>query len=183
MKELKGVIVAMVLSISPLSLAQPDDSSAYVDFGSLEQAYGEPRVMVNIGGALLKLAAAMSQETPEAELLRSLEAVRVDVYDTGANPAPALARAKEVATKLQGRQWEPIVRVREDDQFVQIFVKSAGEVMTGFAVMAVDDSEAVFINILGAIDPSRLQEVMTRFDVDLDLDLDLDMDREPGGAR
>ncbi len=167
---MRRLFVIMMIMVSPLVLAQSDErSSAYVDFGSLEKAYGEPKVMVNIGGALLNLAAALSQGSSEAELLRNLSAVRVDVYDTKGDRAPALERAQALGTRLQQTEWATIVRVKEQDEFVQIFVKLDGEIMAGFVVMAVDEAEAVFINILGNIDPSRLQEVMKRFDVDIDI--------------
>ena len=55
------------------------------------------------------------------------------------------------------------------------FLKIAGEAIDGLVLMAVDDEEAVFINIIGSLDPSELSQVMDNFDVDLDnVDINLD---------
>ena len=70
---------------------------------------------------------------------------------------------------LQAQSWEPIVQVNEADEQVQIFMKADGEGMQGLAIMAVNPEEAVFLNILGAIDPDKLGEVMEQFDVDMDV--------------
>jgi hypothetical protein len=48
-------------------------------------------------------------------------------------------------------------------------MKADGEGMQGLTVMAVDANEAVFLNILGSIDPNKLGEVMDQFDVDMDV--------------
>ena len=70
---------------------------------------------------------------------------------------------------LLDQDWEPIVQVKKTDEEVQIFMKLDGEAVQGLVVMAVDGDEAVFINIIGMIDPSQLSEVMDQFDVKVDL--------------
>jgi len=55
---------------------------------------------------------------------------------------------------------------------VQIFMKADGEGMQGLTVMAVDDEEAVFVNLLGSIDPKNLGAIMDNFDVNVDVDID-----------
>ena len=41
--------------------------------------------------------------------------------------------------------------------------------------MAVDEEEAVFINVIGSLDPNELSQVMDNFDVDVgDINIDLD---------
>ena len=44
--------------------------------------------------------------------------------------------------------------------------------MEGMTVMVVDDEEAVFVNIIGQLNPAELATVMDKFDVNVDLDLD-----------
>ncbi len=66
---------------------------------------------------------------------------------------------------LVNQDWEPIVQVRESGEEVQIFMKLDAEIVQGLVVMAVDGEEAVFINIIGMIDPAKLEQVMNQFDV------------------
>lgn len=172
-KWLAGALAAL---ISLPAMAQEDELKnlpGYVDFGQLQSVYGEPKVMVNIGSLLLGLATVATRDDPEAaQLLSGLEGVRVNVYSTGGQTAPALEQINHVKDLLRAADWEPIVQVNEDGEQVQIFMKADGEGMQGLTVMAVDDEEAVFVNLLGSIDPKNLGAIMDNFDVNVDVDID-----------
>lgn len=172
MKIFSCVVLAMALSWP--AFGQESELQAmpgYIDFGALESVYGEPRVMINIGGALLKFMAAASRDDPEAAaLMRDLKGVRVSVYPTDGKMGPALEQVVKVRKLLSGANWQPVVQVQETGEQVQIFMKSEGDVMQGLTVMAVDAEEAVFINILGSIDPEQMSKVMDKLSVDVDLE-------------
>jgi len=146
------------------------ENPAYLDFSTLDAEYGEPRVMVNLSATLLRLASAIPQDDPAAaETLRNLDAVRVHVYDTHGNPGPATERMQRVAESLGAAQWDNIVRVRDEGEFVDVYLKQNGERILGLTVMAVDGEETVFVNVLGDIDPAQLQAVVDGVDLDFDL--------------
>jgi len=42
----------------------------------------------------------------------------------------------------------------------------------GITVMALDEEESVFVNIIGSISPEELGKVMNNFDIDVDVDND-----------
>ena len=175
---MKAFAFALALLGGITSTIAADDSlismPGYVDFAELSQEYGEPRVMINIGGSLLKLVGSMKHDDPVAEeALRNLESVRVHVYSTAGNTMPAAARMEQASDKLATLDWEQIVRVREPDELVNVYVKHSGNSIQGLVVMAVDSEEAVFVNILGDIDPSQLNQVVSRIDVVNALDIDL----------
>ncbi|MEE4108837.1 MAG: DUF4252 domain-containing protein [Halieaceae bacterium] len=152
--------------------APVEKQAGYVDFGELAEAYGEPRVMINIGSSLLRLVNAIKHEDPVAEqILRDMQSIRVHVYDTHGNLAPAKGRIDRVRSQLADDNWELIVHSREGGEQVEIFVKQDEVRIHGLAVMAVDSEEAVFINVLGSIDPEQLATVVAKLDVDVDLDL------------
>jgi len=164
------------LSLTALHLrAQdlPDPANpGYVDFGELAAAYGEPRVMINIGSSLLRLVNAIQHEDPATEaVLQNMESIHVNVYDTHGNLDPAVERMDSVRRGLSADAWEPIVRAREEGEHVEIFVKQDAVSIRGLAVMAVNGEEAVFINVLGSINPEQLATVMATMDLDVDLDL------------
>ncbi|MCZ6616925.1 MAG: DUF4252 domain-containing protein [Gammaproteobacteria bacterium] len=169
----KWMIAVLTATLSLSAMAQQDELEelpGYVEFGELKSVYGEPKVMINIGGTLLNFMGAASKHDPEAAaLLKNLQGVRINVYSTEGQTGPALEQLTKVKNMLQEQDWEPIVQVRETGEEVQIFMKVDGEAMQGLVVMAVDGDEAVFINIIGMIDPSQLAEVMEQFDVAVDL--------------
>ena len=170
----RWLVAALAALLSFGAAAQEDelkDLPGYIDFGELTAVYGEPKVMINIGGFLLNfLGAAAEKEDPEtAALMQGLKGVRINVYSTGGEVAPALEQVSQVKGMLQAQAWEPIVQVNEADEQVQIFMKADGEGMQGLAIMAVNAEEAVFLNILGAIDPDKVGAVMEQFDVNVDV--------------
>jgi hypothetical protein len=148
------------------------EKPGYVDFNALAADYGEPRVMINVGSSLLRLASVMDHRDPVAKAaLSRMESVRIHVYDTHGRTEPAAQQMDELSALLKREAWEPIVRVREDDEQVDIFLKQDSERIHGITVMAVNGDEAVFINVLGDIDPAELGQVMDHVDIDVDLDL------------
>ncbi len=154
-------------------MAQTDelrDEPGYVDFGELNSAYGEPAVEINIGPALIGFVGALAgDDDPEvAAVFDKLKAVRVNVYKVDGDASLAIDHIKEVASTLESREWVPIVTVRDEGEHVRIFVKMSGEKIDGLTVMAAeDDDEAVFINVIGEIDPEDLSKVTDSLDIDL----------------
>lgn len=162
------IVLIWLLSAATAAQQQTTEQQpGYFDFDALNSVYGEPSVMINISPLLLKLMATASKDDPEAaKLMNSLQGVRVNIYPTGGELGPALAQVAKARKALQAAQWEPVVQVREPGEEVQIFMKTNEQGMQGLTVMAVDAEEAVFLNILGEIDPSQLGKVMNQLDIE-----------------
>ena len=106
--------------------------------------------------------------------MQYLEGIRVNVYNTGGNLGPALERMQEAKSALEAADWQPIVQVQEADEQVQMFTRVNSDKMEGMAIMVVNEEEAVFLNILGNIDPAHVSKVMKQVNVDVDVDVDVD---------
>lgn len=179
MKRLMIAVLTAWMAIP--AVAQEDalkDLPGYIDFGELNSAYGDPKVNITIGGTLLNFVGVMAaKKDPEAaQVFSQLKGVRVSTYATGGDTAAALAQLNDVKNELQNSAWEPVVQVNDDGDHVQIFLKVEGDLIDGLVLMAVDNEEAVFINVLGSLDPMQLSQIMDNFDVDIDPNLDLNMD-------
>jgi hypothetical protein len=166
----RGLAVGLGAMLALPALAQEDalkDYPGYVDFGELNAIFGEPTVQIAIGESLLNLVGALSaQEDPEAaELFRRLNGVRVNVFETESMATGAVDFVKDISGKLAGHGWESVVTVNSADEQVRIFMKLNGESVDGITVMAVEDTEAVFVNVIGNINPAELERVMDNFDV------------------
>lgn len=175
------LITATCVLLALPVFAQEDALKAlpgYVSFGELNSIYGEPKVNISIGGALLGFVGAMAKnEDPEAAaIFNKLKGVRVSVYSTEGKSEAALGQVDQVRKSLTSTNWEPIVQVSDDGERVQIFMKMSGALMDGLVLMAVDDEEAVFINVIGQLDPEELSQVMNKFDVKIDNALDINID-------
>jgi hypothetical protein len=142
----------------------------YVDFGELNRIFGEPTVQISIGASLLGLVGTLSEEEdPEAaELFKKLNGVRVNVFETESMADGAVDLVKDISGKLSSSGWESVVTVNSADEQVRVFMKINGETVDGITVMALEEDEAVFVNVIGNINPSELDRVMKNFDVEID---------------
>ncbi len=171
MKSLLMLLLAAVMAVP--ALAQDtyfEDMPGQIDFTTLNAVYGEPRVIINFTGILMKLmaAAAASADDPEAAaLMRDLKGIRVNVYDTGGNQGPALAQMATAKAALEAEQWQPFVQVKEEGKNVQMFTRVDEELMQGMVIMVVDEAQAVFLNIIGTIDPAEAGKVMDHLNIDV----------------
>jgi hypothetical protein len=169
----RGLAVCLGAMLAMPAIAQEDalkDLPGYVDFGELNSIFGEPTVQISIGESLLNMVGALSaEEDPEAaELFRKLNGVRVNVFETEAMADGAVDLVKDISTKLAGSGWESVVTVNSADEQVRIYMKLGEDRVDGITVMVVEETEAVFVNVIGDINPAELERVMDNFDVEID---------------
>ena len=171
----KILTVCATLLISLPAMAQEDslkDFPGYVDFGELSSIFGEPTVQIAVGESLLGLVGSLSaSEDPEAaELFNRLNGVRVNVFETTAMADGAVDFVRDTSAKLDDLGWEPVVTVNSQDEQVRIFMMINNDRVEGITVMAVEETEAVFVNVIGSISPEELGKVMNNFDIDINGD-------------
>lgn len=127
-------------------------------------------VEVNLKGPLLRLVAAAtrSEEPAFAELIASLEAVRVRVAELEEVDAKKVREGLgRAAAWLDDNDWDVIVRTREDDEEVYVYSRDDGEEIAGLAVLVVDAAggEVVLVNIVGNVDWSQLEKLAEAFNI------------------
>ncbi len=139
----------------------------------------EPSLEVHIKGAILRLAAAATErEDPElAEMLLGLRAIRVygysaDFWNDGL-VSDLQDLAAGMAAELDAGGWDIMIRVRERDERVHVYLREIDTVIQGMMVMVIDEEEAVFINITGTLDPAQIGRIGSRFDIDALEDLEI----------
>ena len=171
-------VIGLVCTLLALPvMAQEDelkDLPGYVVFGDLSLTYGEPKITINLGGTMLNFVGMMSSsESPEtSEMISKLKGIRVQIYSIEDNADAAMNQFGDTKSSLKSSGWEPIVQVNEDDEQVLVYMKAVEGNMEGMTVMVVDQEEAVFVNVIGQLNPAELAKVMDKFDVDVDLDMD-----------
>ena len=164
------------LLISTAGMAQTNEIkklAGSVDFGDLTSSYGEPNVEINLGPSMLQFASAIiGDEDPEAlAVMKGLKAIRVKIYNIDGNADAAIGQINKSRKQLEADNWEQIVKVKDEGEQTHIFMKMIDGKIEGMTVLvAGDEDEAIFINIIGNIDPKDLGKITDSFDVDIDLD-------------
>jgi hypothetical protein len=169
--------LSLTLCFLSLLLTAPAyaNEKGQIDFADLSSHYGEPKVEVNLSASLMKLIGRFANsEDPEiGDILSKLESIKVRVYDLKGELEKANSTIDRVSGELKADDWETLVTVNnnEDNQKVRVFSKSTLKVIDGVVVMVVspekEGGEAVFINIVGEIDPEKIGKVVETLDIDL----------------
>jgi len=166
-RHLVAAASAAFLSLLPLHAESP----GYVDFGHFDAEEGETFVQVDLNGALLKLAAAFArhEEPAVADLIGSLERVRVNVLGLGREGRESTrARVAALRTQLDGAGWTRVVTVQDGNDDVAVFIKqAAGDALHGVVVTVLSsDNEAVLVNVVGDIDLDQIAELGERLNIE-----------------
>lgn len=149
-----------------------ENHPGYVDFEALDCIGDrEAKIEVYLRANMLKLIGDFVRtEDPELyDMINKLLLVRVLVFDVEYDRVDdCVADSKKTVKDLDRRGWERIVRVTEDDEVVYVYLKPSKEYesINGILVIAFEDDEAVFVNIVGEIHPDDVSRLGEHFDID-----------------
>jgi hypothetical protein len=145
-------VAVTVLGTSTASLAQD-----YFEFDEIPGVSDVPAVQVDLTPMWLGIASqTIRAENPAvADLLASIDGVRVRVYTVLEDPGALAAYVDDTSGRLSRDNWEQIISV-QDEEKVKVFIRSDQDSITGATAMIVADQEAVFINVAGSISSQQL---------------------------
>lgn len=160
--------LAATLALAGCGLTAPRSNDGFADLDSLGIADTDRVLTLSVGPALLRFAANHIEDDPEAEaLLRSLDGVRIRIYEIDGDAGRVLARMGRMSDELQADGWEPVMLVRSEGEQAHMLLKVVDEQIRGMTVLVCDgESEAVVINLMGEIEPQQFGGVMVALDVD-----------------
>jgi hypothetical protein len=163
-------LLAVVLAgaLAGCGVTAPRGSDGYADLDSLGVADTDRVLTLSIGPALLRFAAAHVEDDPETrELLRSLDGVRIRIYEIDGDAARVAQRMGGISRKLQAQGWEQVLLARSGGEEAHMLMKVVDQRICGMTVLVSDgESEAVVVNLMGDIQPRQFSNVMTALDID-----------------
>ena len=122
---------------------------------------------LSLGPTTLRFAARFLDDEPETQaLLRSLDGVRIRIYEVHGDTDRIALRFDRMGNKLSNDGWQPVMLVREEGELVQMYSKSSSRGMQGLTIVSADDEEVVVVNVMGDIQPEHFGDVMLALDVD-----------------
>ena len=168
------VLSAMVLLPHAATGGQDEeelkDMPGYVDFDALT-GFGaaESTVEIYIQDPILSLVANLTRgEDPElSELLSGLKLIRVQTYPLVAAAQSWIDTYIDRTRKgLEEEGWQIVVRAREPDEQVHVYIKSSKDRIDGLAIVAAEYGEEIsFVNIVGDIDLNVISKLGDKFDI------------------
>jgi hypothetical protein len=154
------------------SLSATAAEPGLVDFGpALSGVPSTTNIEVNLPEPLLAFAATIAkcQDTDAAALIKDLKQVRVHVLGLDdKNRADLTARVQKIRADLADQGWHRTVNVQDNGDDVSVLVKiGRNSAIEGLTVTVIGkDNEAVFVNIVGNIDPTRIAAIGERYGID-----------------
>ena len=151
-----------------------ENHPGYVDFSILTAiAATEPTVEFSLKAPLIILITNLirNQDDEAADFISKLIRVTVNVFESDDIDVDEVASPMSaMAEDLDSAGWDRVVRVREDENHVDIYFRlvSNADVIYGIVIMVAEPREKVLVNIVGDI-----SALGRRFEFDELVDLDL----------
>ncbi|MDX2418359.1 MAG: DUF4252 domain-containing protein [Xanthomonadales bacterium] len=168
----RGIFVVLVLTltaflISSCGITASRSNDGYANLDSPGISDTNRTMSLSLGKTTLRFAARFLDDEPETQaLLRSLDGVRVRIYEVTGDTNRIAQNFEHMGSKLSDDGWQPIMLMREEGELVQMFSKSSSSGMHGLTIVSADDEEVVVVNVMGDIQPEHFGDVMVALDVD-----------------
>ncbi|MGW8368062.1 MAG: DUF4252 domain-containing protein [Gammaproteobacteria bacterium] len=148
-----------------LGICAGASAQGYFDFGEIPGVSEQPKVDINLNEVLLGFVLnSVGAQNPEAaDFLRGLHGVRVRVYETLRNSDQVGDFIDDASGTLEAQGWQRVVYVQDEGSKVRIYLQMTEEEVSGMTVMVVDQSDAIFMNIAGSIEPDKLAALASHF--------------------
>lgn len=167
-----GIALVLILTVTAFLLSScgitaPRSNEGYANLDSPGIADTNRTMSLSLGKTTLRFAARFLDDEPETQaLLRSLDGVRIRIYEVHGDNERIAGRFDNMGRKLNDDGWQPVMLVREEGELVQMFSKSSGKGMLGLTIVSADDEEVVVVNVMGDIQPEHFGDVMVALNVD-----------------
>ena len=161
------VLTLTTFLISSCGITAPRSNEGYANLDSPGIGDTNRTMSLSLGKTTLRFAARFLDDEPETQaLLRSLDGVRIRIYELHGDNERVARRFEHMGKKLGNDGWQPVMLVREEGELVQMFSKSSSNSMLGLTIVSADDEEVVVVNVMGDIQPEHFGDVMMALDVD-----------------
>lgn len=162
------VAAALAVLLTACGLTAPRSNEGFAKLDSLGISDTDRVMSLSIGPTLLRFAANHIDDEPETqELLRSLDGVRIRIYEIDGDASRVAGRMNNISSGLKEDGWEPVMTVRDEHEQVHMLLRMVDKQIRGMTVLVSDgESEAVIVNLMGNIKPEQFSDVMVALDVD-----------------
>ncbi len=169
MKTTAGIAALLIVaSFTGITSAQEavEDHPGYVDLNA-EEIFGdvEAKMEILLDGPLLRLMLGDKddEDGEDAEAIASIKLLRVNAFEIEDDAEDVIAKFDALGDRLTADGWSRVVHVQEDGEALNIFVRSDDDTIQGFALLMAESHEAMFVNIVGEVNPRLLTHLEGSF--------------------
>ncbi|WP_086933053.1 DUF4252 domain-containing protein [Agarilytica rhodophyticola] len=94
--------------------------------------------------------------------LKKILGLRVTIYNVHKNAPTINQHIQESVNQLKQDGWVQTVSINEGVEKNVVMVKFGEDLIEGFSVMSIDQEEAVFVNIIGDLDPKFFDQLINQ---------------------
>jgi len=164
-KWLALTLAVLILASCGITAPRSNDGFANLDSPGIGET--NRTMSISLGPTVLRFAARFLDDEPETQaLLRSLDGVRVRIYEVDGDSEVIAQNFDYMGTKLGNDGWAPVMLVREEGELVQMYAKASSDGIQGLTIVSADDEEVVVVNVMGDIEPALYSDVMVALNVD-----------------
>ena len=161
------ILVFTTLMLASCGITAPRSNEGFANLASPGLSETDRTMAISLGRMPLRLAARFMDDDPETQaLLRSLDGVRVRIYEVHGDEERIARNFERMGHKLNDDGWSPVMLVREEGELVQMYAKPSDGHIKGLTIVSADGDEVVVVNVMGDIDPMYYQDVMLALDVE-----------------
>jgi hypothetical protein len=161
-----AVVLTAVL-LSSCGITAPRSNDGYANLDSPGMSDTDRTMSLSLGPTTLRFAARFLDDDPETQaLLRSLDGVRIRIYEVHGDNERIARNFEHMGNKLTKDGWEPVMLVREEGELVQMYAKPSDTGIQGLTIVSADVTEVVVVNVMGDINPMYYSDVMVALDVE-----------------
>jgi hypothetical protein len=161
-----AVVLTAVL-LSSCGITAPRSNDGYANLDSPGMSDTDRTMSLSLGPTTLRFAARFLDDDPETQaLLRSLDGVRIRIYEVHGDNERIARNFEHMGNKLTKDGWEPVMLLREEGELVQMYAKPSDTGIQGLTIVSADVTEVVVVNVMGDINPMYYSDVMVALDVE-----------------
>ncbi len=162
------LLMTSVTMLTACGLTAPRGEPGYADLESPGIWDTDREFAFSLGPTLLRFAARHIEDDPETRaLLKSLDGVRIRVYEIDGDASRVAGRVDRMKQHLEKDGWVSVMLVREESERTHLLLKSSSDRVHGMTLLTSDGvSEAVVINLIGDIQPEFFNDAMIALDID-----------------
>ena len=155
------------LYLGGCGMTAPHRDAGFADVETPNWRHTDQTMNLSIGPTLLSIAAVMIEDDPKAqEIMRSLDGVRVKVYEVEPGHESDVKEALDhMRQSLLSQAWEPVILVEEQGESTYLLVKMDGDQIHGITVLNTDGVEAVFVNVMGNLQPEMFNQTVAALEL------------------